>query len=428
MAWSDLEPFLLERVKEAMDEIRRVTPNNHYQGRLSKMLMLFDSEKLPYLPDSIKYASLARRLHQTENHKTPRIGRHRSDWKPEPTLFEKLGIKMVVNDSVQTAYIDTHDPRRWLTTQALDSGLSDVLTNKWANRININQLKSYDLRSAKRKAEQAAMPEVKELMDMTQGLQRLGAFEEEFGLKTQIVVVGDANIAVTSMNEIMQATEDRPVARTSNQILILYPQRYGACLHQHHERPCRSYKCVPCNEGVVVKGHLPSNERIRKDADLIFRNIVNQLEPLIIARERKLADSPETLDEHILTLVREGLNPEEMTKDLISRFHEIKDQIPDLSFANKLHDAFVLTGFVERLDDESIPSGALIKYHNPSYHAAPGHERALEARHGGRAELKASREAFELQYPQFALTNSNKQDQRDLLEPDEDDGREAVNE
>ncbi|MYZ51224.1 hypothetical protein [Malikia spinosa] len=428
VAWSDLEPILLSRVNQAMKDVRRVTPHNHYQGRLSNMLMLFDNEQVPYLPGSIKYGTLIKRLHQTENQKKPSSKRLRHDWKREPTLFEKLDIKMVENGVVKTAYIYTHDPRRWLTTQALDSDLSDVLTNKWANRLNINQLKSYDLRSAERKAEQAAMPVVKELEDMTHGLQKLEALENQYGLKTQLVVLGDANIAVTSMNDIMQATEDRPVARISNQIIILYPQRYGACLHQHHERPCRSYKCAPCNEGVVVKGHLPSNEQIRMGAEMVFRSIVNQLEQLLIARQRQLPDHPERLDEHILTLVREGLNPEKMAKELIARFHEIKDQIKDRSFANKLHEAFALTGYVERLDDESVPSGALIKYHNPSHHAAPGHERALEARHGGRAEMKASREAFEQKYPKFALTYSNKQDQRYLLEPDEDDGQEAVNE
>ncbi len=335
---------------------------------------------------------------------------------------------MVVNGSVVTAYINTHDPRRWLTTHALDSGLPDILTNKWANRLDINQLKSYDLRSAESKAEQVAMPDVKELVDMTQGLQRLGVLESEYELKAQVVVVGDASIAVTSMNDIMQATEDRPVARTANQIIILYPQRYGVCLHQHHERPCRSYKCAPCNEGVVVKGHLPTNERIRKDADLVFRSIVNQLEALLIARQRQLADSPERLDEHILTLVREGLNPEKMAEELIARFHEIHDLVKDRSFANKLGEAFALTGYVEQLDKESNSSGALIKYHNPSHHAAPGHERALDAIHGGRAELKAMNAAFEQKYPQFSQTNLGKLDQRDLLVPDEDDGQGAVNE
>lgn len=428
VAWSDLEPALLAQVKQSMEEIRRVTPSNHYQGRLSNMLMLFDTEQLRYLPGSIKYTKLSMRLSQTESNKKPRTPQHRREWRPEPTLFEKLDLKMVVDGAVQTAYINSHDPRRWLTTQALDSGLPDVLTNKWANRLSIEQLKAYDLRTAERKAEQAAMPDVKELRDMTHGLQRLGALELEYGLKTQVVVVGDANIAITAMNHIMQATEDRPVARTSNQIIILYPQRYGVCLHQHHERPCRSYKCAPCNEGVVVKGHLPTNERIRKDADLVFRSIVNQLEALLTAHQRQLADNPETLDEHILTLVREGLNPELMATELIARFHEISDRIKDRSFANKLGEAFALTGYANQLDKESNRAGALIKYHNPSQHGAPGHERALEAIHGGRNGVNARVEAFVKKYPQFAQTNLDKQDQRDLQEPEENDGQDSVNE
>lgn len=414
VAWADLESLLLAKVKQAMEDIRRVTTRTHYQGRLSNMLMLFDSEQTPYLPSAVKYGALRRRLHQTKSDNKPRKGCG-ENWKPEPTVFEKLGIKMVVNGVVKAAYIDTHDPRRWLTTQALDAGLPDVLANKWANRLDIDQLKHYDLNTPERKAQRSAMPDIKELGDMTQGLQMLGALESEYGLKTEILVADSANIAMTSMDEIMRATADRPVARTSNQIVILYPQKYGVCLHQHHERPCRSYKCAPCNEGVVVKGHLPTNERIRKDAVLVFRSIVNQLEALLIARQRQLADSPETLDGHILTLVREGLDPEAMAKELVKRFHEINDQIKDRSFANKLAEAFALSGYVEQLDKESNRSGALIKYHNPSYHAAPGHERALEARHGSRAQVRAQIDAFDRRYPQFSKTTLGKQDQRELL-------------
>lgn len=427
VAWASVEPLLLARVQQAMKRIRRVTTRSHYQGRLSNMLMLFDSEQTPFLPSAVKYGALKRRLHQTKSDRKPRKGCG-VDWKPEPTVFEKLGIKMVVNGVVETAHIDTHDPRRWLTTQALDAGLPDVLANKWAKRLDINQLKYYDLNTPERKAERAAMPDLKELGDMTQGLQMLGALESEYGLKTEILVADSAKIAMTSMDEIMRATEDRPVARTANQIVILYPQKYGVCLHQHHERPCRSYKCGPCNEGVVVKGHLPTNERIRKDAVLVFQSIVNQLEALLLARQRQLADTPETLDEHILTLVREGLDPIAMAKQLVQRFHEINDQIKDRSFANKLAEAFALTGYVEQLDKESNRSGALIKYHNPSYHAAPGHERALEARHGSRAALKAQIDAFDQSYPQFSKTALGKQDQRELLESDGDEEHGAVDE
>lgn len=424
VAWADLEPVLLSRVRQAMVDARLVTKENHYQGRLSNMLGLFDSNQTPYLPGAIKYKTVQRRLYRYESDKKPGATNSK-EWEPGPTLFEKLDIKMVVDGVVKPAYIASHDPRRWLTTQALDSGLSDVLANKWANRLNINQLKHYDIRSPEHKANRAAMPDINELEDLTEGLRKLGLLEAEYGLHTGVVVVGDASIGVTSMDDITQATEDRPVARSSNQIIILYPQKYGACLHQHHERPCRSYRCGPCNEGVVVKGHLPTNERITRDSNLVFKSIVNQLEALLIARQRQLADNPDTLDDHILTLVREGLNPEEMATELIERFHEINHEIKDRSFANKLVEAFALTGYAKRLKDPDIPSGALIKFHNPSYHAAPGHERALEAVYGGRASRKAKIEAFDRKHAQFAQTSSGNQDQRDLLEPDEDDGQEA---
>ena len=151
---------------------------------------------------------------------------------------------------------------------------------------------------------------------------------------------------------------------------------------------------------------------------------MNQLDALLIARQRQLADSPETLDSHILTLVREGLNPEAMAKELISRFHEINDQIKDRAFANQLAEAFALTGYVAQLDDPTNHSGALIKYHNPSCHAAPAHERALEARHGSRSAVKNLMEAFDQAHPEFSRTSLGKRDQRELLGPDEDENQE----
>lgn len=425
--WIDVEAVLLKKVKRSLEDLRRVTRGNHYLGRLSNMLMLFDGERSPYLPESAKYSALLPRLQQSERYKEPRK-RKKSTWSPDPTLFEKLNIKMVANGVVEYASIGTHDPRRWLTTQALDAGLPDVLANKWANRLDIDQLKAYDLRTAERRAEQASMPVVNELSDISHGLQKIEALESDYGLETEVVVVGDASISMTSIDEIMRATEERPVARTSNQIIVLYPQRYGMCLHQHHERPCRSYKCAPCNESIVVKGHLPTNERLRKDSAAVFQSIVNQLEALFLARQRQLADNPETLDEHILALVREGLKPDEMAAELITQFHEINDQIKDRPFANKLADAFALTGYVRELDRESNAPGALIKYHNPSCHAAPGHERALDARLGGRIAVKSRIEAFDRNFPQFSPTAQGKIDQRAFLEVGQDSSEEDTNE
>jgi hypothetical protein len=418
VAWIDLEPTLLRRVHEAIESTRRVTNANSYDGRLSNMLMLFDSKTTPYLPSSIKYKTIQRRLKQSQSH---RESFSKRNVRVEPTIFEKLGLTMVVNGKVECAWIETHDPRRWLTTQALlaRERFSDVLLNKWANRLNIRQLDHYDLRSATQKANQAAMPMAEELQDLSAGLQSIEGIEAEYGLKTQIVVANDAAVSMTSMEAIVSATDDRPVARTSGQIIILYPSRFGVCLHQHHETPCRAYNCGPCSENVVVKGHLPTNEEVRKRDELLTRSIFSQVEQLVTAHNREIADSPEGLEAHLLTLVREGLTVEQLSEQLISRFHEIKGHIKNVRLRNELEEAFVARGMVQRLDDPDVPSGALMRYHNPSRHASPGHERALEA-HGGRTEIDTRLEQFHKDYPEFAPTQFGLKDQRDLLIPTED--------
>ncbi len=419
--WSDLESILLVRVRNALEETRHVTQRNHYDGRLANMLMLFDRDRTPYLPSSIKYCSIKPRLKQTDGEKNY-YGNTKYKLPSEATLFEKLDIKMVANGTLQPAWIDTHDPRRWLTTQALAAKerLSDVLINKWANRLNIDQLKNYDFRPPQQKADQAAMPEVNELADLSLGLQAISGIESKYGLTTEIVAVHDAGISVTSMDAIVSATGNRPVARTSNQIIIIYATKYGACMHQHHEMPCRAYKCLPCDNNLVVKGHLPTNEQVRLRNDLLLLSIVNQIEPLLTARHREIADDGNSLDAHIVTLVREGLNAEQMAGELIDRFHEIKNDIKNIYFKNKLEEAFVAKGMVEKLDNPGVASGALIKYQNPSCHAAPGHERAIDAVHGGRGAIQSSLLAFESNYPEFASTSNGLKDERHLLEAEND--------
>jgi hypothetical protein len=324
-------------------------------------------------------------------------------------------------------YLSSHDPRRWLTTQALAARerLSDVLINKWANRLCLGQLQAYDLRSDAQKAEQAATPLPSELADLSKGLQELEELTSQYGLSTEIVVAHGQGISVTSLEAVCKATEDRPVARTGGQILILYPTRFGACVHQHHETPCRSYVCGPCNEQRTVKGHLPTNDEWRKEANLTNRSIVKQLQALITARNRGVADDPQMLDAHLMTLVKQGLDPQTMANELIDSFHKIKDQIRDLSFRNELEQAFVSRGVVKRLEDPEVPNGALIKYHNPKRHAAPGHELAIETNFGSREETDRQSELFYQQHPELAPGNLGLQDERHLLGgADDDDGAE----
>ena len=404
VAWPDLESELLRRVHDAMQSARRVTILNRYEGRLSRMLALFDTEVTPYLPSSLKYSVLRLRLKQTARGKEAYLETHKKPM--PPTIFEKLHITMPVNGKVEFAWIETHDPRRWLTTQGMlaRERLGDVLLNKWANRLSLEQLKRYDMRTDEQKADQAAMPVVQELADISRGLAVMREVENTYDLKTEIVTAHGAGVSVTSMNAIVAATESRPVAKTANQIVILYPTMFGACLHQHHESPCRAYgSCLPCNNNIVVKGHLPTNEAVRRRGDLLFKSIVNQLDRLAVAHNRGIADLPEGLEAHMLALIADGLSTEEMAAELIDRFHEIKASVKCVAFRNKLEEAFVAQGMTRRFDDKSIASGAIIKYHNPTRHATPGHERAIEA-HGGHDLIEARRNDFERRFPQFAPT------------------------
>jgi hypothetical protein len=326
-------------------------------------------------------------------------------------------------------YLEPHDTRRWLTTQALKARerLSDVLINKWANRMDITQLAAYDLRTAEQKAHQIEVPVPQELQSITTGLKDLEGIEIQYGLHADIVVAQGDALAVTSVDAVVQATENRPVARSGNQIIILYPNRFGVCLHQHHETPCRAYSACSegCNEQLTVKGHLPTNEEWRKQDELNNRSIINQLQALITARRRAVADDPAMLDAHLLTLVK-GMDVPAMAEELVQRFHEIKDQIQDLSFRNELEAAFVARGVVVRLDDPCVPSGALIKYHNPCKHAAPGYERAIEAQCGGREEMVRQDALFHQKYPELAPRALGLEDQRHLFESGDgdDDGEE----
>lgn len=408
--YTDIEYALLQKVHSGMDDCRKTTSHNYYQGDLSKMLFLFDrvDKQPPYLPSAINYNIIHTRL---------KMKRDPTNVNPEPTLFEKLGITMPVKGKMEYACIDTHDPRRWLTTQALLHGekLSDVLINKWANRIKLAQLKDYDLRTDEERASFSKMPAVHELTDITKAIKKVNKLLVEYGLKPEIVSVLDANISCTSLDMVLQAVEDRPIARTSEQIIILYPSQFGLCLHQHHETPCRNYdSCLPCNCNVVVKGHTTTNDKIRQRCHLMHQSIIRQFDRLITELNREIADDPKSFELHILNLVTKGLNCEQITERLIGEFHEIKSGIKDKLFAKRLEEAFVAQGFLKLLDDVEIPNGALFKYNNPTYHASPGHEKALNS-HGGRELIQCAEQALIKKFPQFAPDALYLKDERNLM-------------
>lgn len=393
VSWEDAERYLMGRVNDTLKELRQVTRENRYNGPLSMMLGLVDLDEAPYLPGSIKYATYASCF---------KTGRNSSGSETARSVFEKLNLTMVVNGVVQFAEMDTHDPRHWLNTQALAAkeGLSDVLINKWANRHSLHQMTHYDHRTATEKANQAAMPVI-EMHDISGGLEKMESLSTRYGLNTCHLTVNDARISMTSMDAIMDAIDDRPVARSGSQLIIAYPTKYGVCFHEHHVVPCRSYACVPCDSNHVVKGHLPTNEAVFERYQKIHQSIVSQLDRLVTAHNRGIADVPEGLESHMVALIAGGISVEAMTDKLIDDFHEIKDRIKSPALRNKLEEAFAAKGFVERLQSSEVAAGALIRYHNPSRHGFPGHEIALDSI-GGRKKIAASLDRFNEQHPQFA--------------------------
>lgn len=407
--WEAGEAFLLQRVQERMATMRRVTPENWYRGKLSEMLVLVDAERSSFLPQAWNHKTLRSKLKTTPSAERDNL---------ERSVFIKLGLKMVQDDALVDCYLEPHDTRRWLTTKALHSQkrISDVLINKWANRISTTQLSAYDLRTPEQQAEQSSVPLPKELESISRGLSALDGIEAQYGLLTHLVVAHGDELTVTSVDEVLRATENRPIARSSNQIVILYPNRFGVCLHQHHEAPCRAYGgCSEgCSEQLTIKGHLPTNEEWRKRDVLNGVAIVSQLEALVSARNRQIADDCAAFDAHLLHLVG-GLDAKAMADSLIDRFHEIKEKIRDIHFRNELEAAFVSRGVVARLDDPAVPSGALIKYHNPARHASPGFERALEAHWGSRQEMELLDAAFHDKHPELAPGNLGLQDDREGL-------------
>lgn len=424
MLWADAEALLLRKVHDAMADCRRVTRDNHYQGDLSKMLFLLDRDEVPFLPYAIRYNMIRRCLKLSDS--------DRKMTRP-PTLFQKLNITMPVGNRIQFAEMDSHDPRRWLTTMGLAHGerLSDVIINKWANRCNLAQLKKYDLRTAETRAVQAAMPEASklaELTDLSNGLIALEKLEDRFGLDAAVVIAHDAGIAMTSMDAVTEAIENRPVARSSRGIIIVYPQRFGVCFHQHHERPCRNYSndleasCITCNEGAFAKGHIPTNDEIRKIATQLFGSVLRHLENLALSHNRTIADDPAMLAEHMLALAENGLDRATMVQfavHLIDDFHQIKHLLKDRQLASRLEQAFVARGVVKALDAPSVANGALIKYHNPTQHAEPLLEIALDA-HGGREQVARDELALIAKHLQFAPEALELTDERHLIAPDND--------
>ena len=400
--WASVEAELLRRVHETMDSIRRVTPATPYQGRLSNMLVLFDrlGQSPAYLPGALSAADVGLRLKSQSLGKSARI----------QTVFEALDLTMPMlsedgtHVEIVPAYCRPHDPRRWLTTMALRHAgpeLSRLLINLWANRADVGQLDNYDYRSLEEKAAltaqdvpQAMRPAILNAHDDL-SLMLKDELIVEYKLKTQSVSVGLHAVRVTTMDDVHAAESNHPVAKAGGKLILIFPTPYGVCLHQHYEVGCTNYRGCggACSDQRVIKGHLPTNEQVRRQSAKTHDVIVAQVRRLTVARNRRVVHDLDKLDEHLSRMIHQHMDAEAIASRLIADFLEIKDLIKDAAFKADLEDAYAFKGKVERLDSSEVRSGAVIRYYNPARNGRPEAERTIEAL-GGREALELEAKTF----------------------------------
>lgn len=436
--WSSVETELLRRVHETMDSIRWVTEITQYKGRMSNMLMLFDNRggSPAYLPGALNGANVAARLKSRS---------HRSSARRQ-TVFEALDLTMPILSEDGTkveivpAYCRSHDPRRWLTTMALRHAgpeLSRLLINLWANRADVGQLNAYDYRSPEEKAALTAqiVPQgmLPALLNEHDDLSLMLKDEliNAYRLKTQSISVGLHPIRVTTMDAIHSAETNHPVAKAGGKVIIIFPTPYGVCLHQHYEVGCTNYRGCGggCSDQRLIKGHWPTNEQARQQANKLHDVIVAQVRRLILARNRRVVHDLDKLDEHLGRMIRLHMDEEAIASRLIADFLEMKDLIKDAAFKADLEDAYAFRGMVKELDNPEVNSGAVIRYDNPERHGRPETERTIEALGGRKAieqEVKTFLEGRE--YMRLENRAANETEFKDGVGATEDDSDDAVNE
>ncbi|GAA5183284.1 hypothetical protein GCM10025771_34530 [Niveibacterium umoris] len=394
--WSVLEAELLRQVKAQIHSLPWVTQRIRYTGRLSNMLMAFDhlDNTPPYLPGALSDENIRYRLKSCSQGNYARL----------QTVFEALEIQMPLRGTkgddakLVPAYCSPHDPRRWLTTMSLRHGgaeLSRMLVNMWANRTDMNQLNAYDYRSGEERAHatlQVIPPALHSLgpSDLDEMIQE--EMISDYGLSARsgyAVIAGLRTLRLATMEAIHSAELSHPSAKAGEQLLIVYPTRFGVCLHQHHATPCTNHRGCEgaCATQRIVKGHLPSNQRVREREQQLFEVICHVVRRTILARNREAVHDLDRIDAHLKALIEPNMTVERLAQMLIGEFESIKDLIKDAVFRADLEDAFVYRKYVEILDDSTVPNGTPIRYLNRSRNGRPEFERNLEAL-GGRAALE----------------------------------------
>ena len=202
-------------------------------------------------------------------------------------------------------------------------------------------------------------------------------------------------IRITTMDAIHSAECNHPVAKAGDKVVLVFPTPYGICLHQHFEVGCTNYRGCGggCSDQRLIKGHLPTNEQARKQANKLHDVIVAQVRRLTLARNRRVVHDLDKLDEHLGRMIQQHMDVEEIASRLIAEFLEIKDFIKDAAFKADLEDAYAFKGKVDRLDDPTVSSGAVIRYYNPERNGRPEQERTIEAL-GGRQSMEQEAKKF----------------------------------
>jgi len=309
------------------------------------------------------------------------------------------------------------------------------------NRADVGQLNAYDYSSPEEKAALTAqdVPQAMHpaLLNQHDDLSAVLKDEliNEYKLKTQSISVGLHTVRVTTMDDIHAAESNHPVAKAGDKVIIVFPTPYGVCLHQHHEVGCTNYRGCggACSDQRVIKGHLPTNEQVRKQANKLHDVIVAQVRRLILARNRRVVHDLDKLDEHLGRMIQQHMDAEDIAARLIADFLEIKHFIKDAAFKADLEDAYAFKGKVERLDDPEVRSGAVIRYFNPERNGRPEAERTIEAL-GGRKALEQEVKTFLEGRDYMRLENRVANDAQaqfkgeDGEDADEDDRDDAGNE
>lgn len=362
---------ILGAVHQSLRDSRVVTDSNLCVGKLSGMLMLTDFLQQPHsLVGSLKYDTINLCLSRVD------VPKGSIDY----NIFSRLKMEMIQNNVVVPAYIHTHDPRRFLTDNALESQnaefglkkISDVLVNGWARRKSLSQLDAYRRPFTVAKAMQAALPPMEhtqrlleELGGLSEALQDYDSLvkskAEEHGLPTFTYSTSAGNVTITTVNGLKQAHVGFD---SLGSVRTIIPLRSGGCLNDHHRTPCQHIvkACLPCSQRIYIKGDLPKYEevkRVYKSAyDFIYRQMKAYIKELSLG-----AISEDDAAKLFPLMISKDLDPKALTDDLIQNFERLFERLKPWKIVfDAVEEAFVAMKNIEFEESNKTQAGDSMRY------------------------------------------------------------------